>query len=140
MKIAIYPGSFNPFHDGHADVVRKAIDVFDKVIIAIGYNPDKEHNDLDYSVGFIKKRNSVYIDRNIVEIKPFTGLLKDFALKEKATAIIKGIRDINDFQYEQKQQYWNEDLGIHCPTVYIISDRKLVHYSSSAVRAIEKIK
>lgn len=140
MKIAIYPGSFSPFHDGHADVVIKALDIFDKVIIAPGRNPDKPIGEIVGVVKKIKEMNEGYIKEGVVEVFAFKCLLKDLAIQKKANAIIKGIRDTNDFLYEQKQQYWNEDLGIHCPTVYIISDRKLVHMSSSALRALEKIK
>lgn len=136
MKIAIYPGSFNPFHQKHYDVVKKALMMFDKVIIAPGRNANKT-GELVANIKDIKIR---FETNNNVEVFAFSGLLKDFALNQKATAIIKGLRDINDFLYEQKQQYWDEDLGIHCPTVYIISDRQLVHVSSSAIRTIDKIK
>ena len=58
----------------------------------------------------------------------------------KPTAIIKGLRNSADFEYEKIQQYWNEDLGMKIPTIYIISNRNLTHISSSAIRAIEKIR
>lgn len=146
MKIAIYPGSFNPIHIGHLDVIYKAMQIFDKVIVAQGINPEKikeakRRQFVIESIQSIKKRlfdsRPVYKD---VEVISFQGLLLDAAKKVNATAVIKGIRDTNDFIYEQKQQYWNEDLGITIPTMYIISDRKLVHVSSSAIRAIDKFK
>ena len=129
MKTAIYPGSFNPWHDGHQDVLNKALAVFDKVIVAQGLNPAKSEP-LAFSI-------------SKVEVVSFTGLLKDFINNYsdyRINAIIKGIRNSNDFEYEKTQQYWNEDLGIVIPTIYFISDRSLVHVSSSAIRQIDVFK
>ena len=73
----------------------------------------------------------------------FTGLLSAFITDHPEldiSAVIRGLRDANDFEFEKKQQYWNEDLGILIPTLYIICDRKLSHISSSAIRQIEKFK
>ncbi len=68
------------------------------------------------------------------------GLLVDFVKDVGASAVIRGIRNGQDLEYERTQQYWNEDLGIRVPTVCFITDRKLVHISSSAIRAVEKVK
>lgn len=124
MKIAVFPGSFNPWHDGHLDVYEKASQVFDKVIIARGINPSKPITDSSIPVTY----------------EEFDGLLVDFCKKVGATAVIRGLRNTKDFQYELEQQYWNEDLGLDIPTLYIITDRKLCHISSSAIRMLEKFK
>ncbi len=135
-KIAIYPGSFNPWHAGHRDVLDKALMIFDKVIVARGINPDKPlppgtwHN-----LGDDKS-----LDQSRVQPVQFSGLLLDLAKKYKATAVIKGLRNGTDLQYEKDQQYWNEDLGIEIPTVYVICDRRWSHISSSALRALQKFK
>jgi len=149
MKIAIYPGSFNPIHEGHIDIIRQTRMIFDKVIIARGINPNKEYSYKnlkfqslifnDYLWNKCIKYN--YIDNNI-QGKIFQGLFRDFIidLKSSPEAIIKGLRNGQDFEYEKNQQYWNEDLGISIPTFYIISNRNLCHISSSAIRGLEKFK
>lgn len=131
MKIGVYAGTFNPWHEGHKDILEKALKVFDKVIIAIGINPDKSNTDRDQGLRISSGR---------VEEIWFTGLLVDFVKSVKADAVIRGLRNGADLQYEMNQQYWNEDLGLEVPVVYFICDRKLSHISSSMIRQLEKIR
>jgi pantetheine-phosphate adenylyltransferase len=138
MKTAVYPGSFNPFHKGHADIVIQALKVFDKVIIASGTNIDK---DGDYTCSISDTLRS--FDKGLwdkIKVTSFSGLLADFIESIKPDAVIKGLRNAQDFAYEKDQLYWNEDLGIDIPTMFIISDRSNCHISSSAIRAVNKIK
>jgi pantetheine-phosphate adenylyltransferase len=136
IKVAVYPGSFNPWHSGHSDVLAKALVVFDKVIVAVGTNPEK----YDASVDVYNELTTVFSVNPRVEVKRFTGLLADFAREVSATAIVRGLRNSNDFVFEQTQQYWNEDLGIPCPIIHFISKRELVHMSSTMIRQLEKFK
>lgn len=140
MTIAVYPGSFNPWHAGHKDVLNQAIKTFDKVIVAIGRNPEKES--LIELANRAKKIEQSIAELPLglkIEIVSFSGLFRDFIQDGDYNVIIKGIRNIQDFEYEKNQQYWNEDLGIKIPTFYVIADRKLAHVSSSALRSIKKI-
>lgn len=128
MKIAVYPGSFNPWHKGHADVLQKALKVFDKVVIAVPSN-----------VGATSANVGVSLYPNITVIE-FDGLLSDYVKQKDFDAVIRGLRNGNDLQYEMNLQYWNEDLGIQIPVFYVITDRTLSHISSSAIREIEELR
>ena len=131
MKVGIYAGSFNPFHAGHLDVLIKAAKLFDRIIIA---SPWGKVNDFTLfrssSKSLIKK----------VRFCEFSGTLVAFSKKVKATALIRGLRNSTDLEYERSMLYWNEDLGLQIPTIYIICDRNLVHISSSAIREVKKLK
>lgn len=134
MKIALYPGSFNPWHDGHDDVLQKALKVFDKVIVLQGHNPAKiEVKDKNFLSAIAK-----YGDK--VEGGFFKGLLVDSLGDFPFCAIIRGLRNGHDLQYEMNNQYWNEDLGCVLPFVYFLCDRKHSHISSSALREFKEIK
>ena len=137
MRTAIYPGSFNPWHEGHQDVLDKALKTFDKVIIAVGINPEKD----TYTSGSNRIPDAMMASNVVVLC--YKTLLVEFikSLDDKTLcAVVKGLRDGKDLDYERVQQYYNEDLGIQIPTVYFITDRKLVHISSSAIRAVNNFK
>ena len=108
--------------------------VFDRVIIAQGYNPQKSNPEL------IPETNEFGNYKGRVWVRHYTCLLKHFADDFQPDAVIKGLRNAQDLEYETTQQYWNEDLGIEIPTFYVITDRKLRHISSSAIRQVEKFK
>jgi len=131
MKTVIYPGSFNPWHEGHRDILDKALLVFDKVIIAI-YG--------DYKRVVNTEWFELYLSNKIEVIKFNKQLLKDVIEKYKPMAIIRGLRNGNDLQYEQNLQYWNEDLGIKIPTVYFVSGRDVSHISSTIIRELDEIR
>ena len=141
MKTAIYPGSFNPWHQGHRDIMHKAEQIFDHIVIAQGFNPEK------YEEGQVKeelrKITGIYSCKitHIVFTGFLTELIKSLNRQGDYTidAVIRGLRNGNDLQYEQNQQYWYEDLGLQIPIAYFITHRDLGHISSSAIRAIDKI-
>jgi pantetheine-phosphate adenylyltransferase len=138
MRSVVYPGTFNPIHEGHLEIITKLSDMFDRVIVAVGINPDKEGV---LSVTQVQKTLQDY-PRNVV-VGSFKGLLVDYVNSLKSdniVAVARGLRNNQDFEFEKTQQYWNEDLGLLISTIYVIASRDKIHISSSAIRMINKIK
>jgi len=136
-KIALYPGSFNPWHKGHEDVLKKALQVFDKVIIATLYNPEK---DGPQEIPEEQEKELKLRYPAAVNFISHPGFLVDLVKKTEVHAVIRGLRNGHDLQYEMNLQYTNEDLGLEVPTVYYVTDRSLSHISSSAIRQINYLK
>lgn len=145
MKIAFYPGSFNPWHQGHGDILEKALKVFDKIVILQMSNSSKT-NSKELTVGDVLNYAHNVIAPSQLEIlhRPDQSIITAignhlFSLEGKHDyAIIRGMRNEKDFCDEQILTYWYEDLGVKMPIFHIISDRKLVHVSSSAIKAANK--
>lgn len=131
-SIGLYPGTFNPFHAGHLDILTKAEKIFDKVIVAVGINSSKPHNIVN--INTIQKQLQQYR-----QVTHFDGSIVRFinTLRYPVT-IIRGLRDSSDFISEQKYMYNLQDIT-DIKICHIISDRNLTHVSSSAIREIESL-
>lgn len=130
--IAIYPGSFNQFHLGHLEVVQKALQVFDIVLVAKGINPAKKDSTRE-PWGEVKLPKGA----NYVE---FTGLTADLAKRVGACAVIKGIRNAQDLEDERVQQFYNAKFGLDVPTFYVLASPETMCISSTAERIVKKFK
>src|ERR1051326_3113433 len=98
MKRAVYPGSFDPVTNGHLDVIERAIKLFDEVIVAVAHNDEKQPLfTLDERLALLTKTTSKF---ETVQIAALDGLLVDFAVARKATAVIRGLRAVSDFEFE----------------------------------------
>lgn len=131
MKIAIFPGSFDPFTKGHADIVVRGLALFDKIVVGIGINNEK------HSLFSAQERKQtierLFADNNRVEVKTYDCLTADFARQEGAQFILRGVRSMVDFEYERQMAQANKELGA-LETVLLFTRPDLAHISSSLVR------
>ena len=131
---ALFPGSFNPFTKGHADIVSRALNMFDKVIIGIGINSEKPQDSASKNLENIKK---TYADEPRVKIITYNTLTADVVKEENATCIIRGIRNDVDLKYESEIARANYTLfGVE--TVFLLASPELKEISSSLVRELER--
>lgn len=127
-SIGVFCGSFNPFHKGHYNVLQKAERIFDKVIISFGKNPDKTNRTWDIPKS-IKNR----------QLTEYNGLLTDFVESlGYDVVVIKGLRNSTDFQYEQNQYRYIQELMPQIKIINIFCDKEFEHISSSGIRVLEK--
>ncbi len=134
QKIAVYPGTFDPVTNGHNDLVRRAMHVFDKVVIGIAASPEKE------PVFSLKERvtlaNTVFADVTNVEICGFEGLLVDFARDHNAVAVLRGLRAVSDFEYEFQMASMNRQLDPELESIFLTPAEQFSFISSSLVREV----
>jgi pantetheine-phosphate adenylyltransferase len=133
-KIAVFPGQFDPITNGHLDVIRRGVGLFDELIVAVGINPEKrEWFTVDERVSIIT--NLVReIDANI-SVEKYTGLTVDFVRSVKAVAILRGIRDASDLRYEFQMAMANRVVG-GVETVFIMTGDQFALTSSSLIRQV----
>ncbi len=131
---ALYPGSFNPFTKGHADIVARAAGLFDEVIIAIGFNSEKgKPDDLDERLENIR---SLYSGNSKVRVESYSGLTVEYARQTGAKVLIRGVRDVKDFEYERNLADANRAIsGID--TLLLTARPEYGFISSSLVRELE---
>lgn len=135
---ALYAGSFDPITKGHFDIVEQALKVFETVTIAIGRNPDKDTKRLFPWAGSMMLIQSAIEARgwqHRVDVKSFEGALVDFAHEIEATGIIRGLRQVSDFNDEFVQHAFNERMT-DLPLVYFICKHEYLHVSSSSVKML----
>jgi len=136
-RTAIYPGSFDPVTNGHVDIIKRALKLFDRVIVAVINNPDKN---LLFSVQErvqMLKESCIGLDN--VEVDSFDGLLVEYAELKQAKAIIRGLRAISDFDYEFQLALTNRKMDPEIETVFLMTDYKYSYLNASLVRQIAKL-
>ena len=134
IKIAIYPGTFNPITNGHTDLVQRAAGLFDKIIVAVGTNTQKGNTlPTDQRVELAKK---VLAGLENVEVTSFEGLLTDFVSQQGANIILRGLRTVADFEYEFQLVGMNRVLDPSIETVFLAPAEHLSYISSTLVREI----
>ena len=133
----IYPGSFDPLTNGHLDVIKRATKLFDRVIVAVAESSDKT----PFFTLAERKRMLAKVVKDIpnVTAMSFPGLLVDFAAKEKACAIIRGLRVISDFEFEFQMALMNRRLKERIETVFMMPRGKYIYLSSSLVKEVARL-
>jgi pantetheine-phosphate adenylyltransferase len=137
MKIAVYPGTFDPITNGHLDIIKRAAKLFDQVIVAVSDNKDKKTMfTLAQRVEMVKIATEEFAEK--VSIQSFDTLLVDFAEKHNVCTIIRGLRAVSDFEYELQMGYANRSLNDRIETLYLMPKLEYAFISSSVVRSILK--
>lgn len=134
MKVAVYPGSFDPITNGHLDIVRRASRIFDSVIVAISENPRK-------SPLFSLEERKALVEEAVqgipnVQVEVFNGLLVQYAKQRNATAIIRGLRAVSDFDYEFQMALLNRKLAPDLETVYLMPSEEYTYINSTIVKEV----
>jgi len=135
-KIALFPGSFDPFTKGHLDVVNRSLKLFHKIIIAIGHNSKKNRY---FDVLKIKASIENYFQGNPnVEVLVYDELTAQIAKKKNAQYLIRGLRNTTDFEYENSISQINRHLNLDLETVFLITSPQFAHINSSIIREVHK--
>ena len=134
LKTAIYPGSFDPLTNGHVDIVERGLKIFDKIIVAVLYNPSKK------SLFTVKERvemiKSSFNGTKNLCVDSFNGLLVDYAKMKDAVAIIRGMRAISDFENEFQMALMNRRLSRDVQTVFLMTGLRWIFTSSSVIKEV----
>ena len=139
MKIALYPGTFDPVTNGHLDIIERASQLFDKVIVTVAVNSSKtpmftteEREAMIRSAIKEKKIRNITVDS-------FDGLLVGFARKKKATVLIRGLRAVSDFEYEFQMALMNRKQAPNITTVFLMPHERYTYLNSSIIREISRL-
>ena len=137
MKRAIYPGSFDPVTNGHLDVIERASKLFDEVIVAIADNVEKQP--LFPLDDRLKMLRGSLNGRANVRVGQFAGLLVDFAMKEQADAVVRGLRAVSDFEFEFQMALMNRKLQGTVETIFLMPKEDYTYLSSRLVKEIARL-
>lgn len=136
MKTAVFPGSFDPITVGHAELLRRAVPLFDKIVIAVGINSQKKYLfSLEQRLAWLEE---VFADEDKIEVGSFEGLTAHYCKEIGARYLLRGLRNASDFDYEKTISQLNGIVGDGLETIFLISQPAYSHISSTIVREIIK--
>jgi pantetheine-phosphate adenylyltransferase len=136
-RLAIYPGSFDPVTHGHLDIVHRGRQMFDQLIVAVSVNAEKKaFFTIDERLAFLRKELRRYKN---VRVESFRGLLADYAKSMNASAVIRGLRAVSDFEYEFQMALMNRRLNSQFETVFLMPDERYTYLSSRLVREVSAL-
>jgi pantetheine-phosphate adenylyltransferase len=137
-KIAVYPGSFDPITYGHLDIIKRAIKIFDKVIVAVAHNYDKQSLFTpEEKIEMIKEEVKCYPS---VTVDTFYGLLMEYMKKVKATVALRGLRATSDFEYEYHMAAMNRNLNDDIDTLFMMTGKDYFFISSRTIKEVASLK
>jgi len=132
LSIAVYPGTFDPITNGHVDIINRALNLFDRVIVAVAVNSAKDPVfSLEERIDMIK--NS-FVNQQRIEVSSVRGLLVDYAFQQNAKAIVRGIRAVSDFDYEFQLALMNRKLQREVESVFLMPGFRWIYISSSIIK------
>jgi pantetheine-phosphate adenylyltransferase len=134
MKVAIYPGSFDPFTNGHKNIIERGVRVFDQIIVAVAHNTSKK------TVFTVEERveilNEVFENRDNVKVDYFEGLLVEYIKTKGTNIVLRGMRTVSDFEFEMQMALANKTLSSELETVFMVTDSEFSHISSSVIKEV----
>lgn len=134
--MAIYPGTFDPITNGHLDLVRRALLMFDQLIVAVGYNTEKSQLfSVDERLSMVRESLQ---DFENVTVESFSGLLAEFASARNVVAIVRGLRAVSDFDFEFQMALMNRRLAPGIETVYLMPNEKYTYLSSTLIKDVAR--
>jgi pantetheine-phosphate adenylyltransferase len=136
-KIAVFPGSFDPYTNGHHDIVMRSLNLFDEIIIGIGYNSSKQNRYFDINT-MVAKIEEVYKDIPEVTVVVYNELTSTLAKKCGAGFLIRGLRNTTDFEYENTISQMNRYLNEGLETVFLITSPEFASISSTIIREVHR--
>ncbi len=136
-KTAIFPGSFDPYTLGHHDIVMRSLNLFDEVIVGIGYNSTKKNRYFDIDM-MVEKIESVYQDIPRVKVVVYNELTSTLAKKHGANFLVRGLRNTTDFEYENTISQMNRYLNEELETVFLITSPQFAAISSTIIREVHR--
>jgi pantetheine-phosphate adenylyltransferase len=136
-RIALFPGSFDPFTRGHEDIVLRGLNLFDEIIISIGYNSGKTQR--YFPIDFmIEKITETFINHSNISVQVYSELTAEFARRNKARFLLRGLRNTTDFEYENSISQVNKQLNEELESVFLITSPPFAYISSSIIREVHK--
>lgn len=135
ISAAVFPGSFDPFTNGHVDIVERSLKIFDRVVVGVLHNPSKNTLfSVDERAALIRDVCKKFGDR--VEVHPFSGLLVDFVKKVNTRVILRGLRAISDYDYETQMALMNRHLNDDIETLFLVTGEQNSYISSTLVKQV----
>jgi pantetheine-phosphate adenylyltransferase len=135
--IAIYPGSFDPITYGHMDIIRRGLEIFDQVVIAVAQNSEK--NSLFSVAERVELIGRLFADNRRLEVDTFDGLLVDYVVSRKARVILRGLRAVSDFEYEFQLAQMNHSISHQIETLFMMTSTQFGYLSSSIVKEVASL-